>query len=338
MDKLRAIEYFNRAAETGSFAAAARTFNVSTSAVAQLVGALERSLGTDLFHRSPSGLALTAAGERYSVTARRVAEDLKGVEQQIGVRGAKPRGTLTVGMRHVVAQVAIMPRIGRFLARFPDVELVTKNMVTVHDIDALNLDLAVFAGWPSERDLVMRRLAQTRHVVCASPDYWMRAGKPREPEELLSHHCLVFRSTSGVMLDRWIFEKQGERRTVDVKTRLLSDDRSWLDAAALAGAGVIRLNDLTAGPYLSSGLLVPVLTDWEALEAPAIFAAYHPRQRRSRLVRVFVDFLVELFAELQAGQSAVRLPGATTPEWFGRVHGRQSSYTTRGKRRSASTG
>ena len=133
----------------------------------------------------------------------------------------------------------------------------------------------------------MRPLGQTRLVVCASPEYWAREGIPQEPEALRDHHCLIGRSSGGTLLDRWIFEKNGERRTIDVRTRVFSDDRIWLDAAACAGAGVVRLTDVSLIRYLSSALLVPVLTDWECLEAPTIFAAYPPAQRRSRLVRVF---------------------------------------------------
>ena len=329
MDKLRAIQYFNRAVESGSLASAARSFDVSTAAVSQLVGSLERSLGVTLFHRTTRGLSLTADGERYYEISRKVAADLYDVEQRLGPRGAKPRGTLTVGMRPAVGQHCVMPQITRFLARFPDVELVTKPLQTLEDIDAQNLDLAVMVGWPPERDLVVRLLAQTRLVVCASPEYWMREGKPDEPEELLHHHCLVLRGAGGALLDRWSFEKNGQRRTVDVRSHLLSDHRSWIDEAACAGAGVIRLPDLTLSRYLSSGLLVPALIDWEGLEAPTIFAAYRRAQRQSKLVRVFLDFLVEVFAELAnerpmaTGRGIPRVP---KPEWFGRAHGRQSAY------------
>jgi LysR family transcriptional regulator for bpeEF and oprC len=338
MDKLRAIQYFNRAAESGSFTAAAKHFDVSTAAVSQLVASLERSLGVTLFYRIARGLSLTADGERYYEISRRLAADLHDVEQRLGPRGAKPRGTLTVGMRTAVGQHCVMPHITRFLARFPDIELVTKPLQTLEDIDEQNLDLAVMAGWPPERDLVVRLLAQTRLVVCASPEYWMREGKPDEPEELLHHHCLVLRSAGGALLDRWIFEKNGERRTVDVRSHLLSDHRSWIDEAACAGAGVIRVPDLTLSRYLSSGLLVPALTDWEGLEAPTIFAAYRRGQRQSKLVRAFLDFLVELFSELAAarpmapGSGIARVP---KPEWFGRAHGRHSAYVAH-RRKNAS--
>ncbi|MFM9883106.1 MAG: LysR family transcriptional regulator [Burkholderiales bacterium] len=338
MDKLRAIQYLTCAVEAGSFTAAAKSLDVSTPAVAQLIRALERSLGVVLLHRTTRGLSLTADGERYYEASRRIMADLRDLEQNLGPRGAKPRGTLTVGMRQAVGLNCVMPRITRFLARFPDIELVTKPARSAQDIDDKKLDVAVLMGWPSERDLIVRPLVQTRYVVCASPAYWMREGRPHEPEELRHHHCLLFRSSSEILLDRWIFEKDGARRTVDVKSRLLSDDRPWLDEAACGGAGMIRLAEITLSRYLSSGLLVPVLTDWEALEAPTIYAAYRRNQRSSKLVRAFLEFLVEVFAELENERSSARASGISRvpkPEWFGRTHGRQSAYVARGKRAGA---
>jgi DNA-binding transcriptional LysR family regulator len=290
MDKLRAIQYLKCAVEAGSFTSAAKSLGVSAPAVAQLIGALERSLGIVLLHRTTRGLSLTPDGARYHETSRRLAAELHQLEQSLGPRGEKPRGTLTVGMREAIGLNCIMPRITRFLERFPEIDLVTKPARTVRDIGELKLDVAVLIGWPSERDLVVRPLAQTRYVVCASPGYWMRKGRPHEPDDLDHHHCLLFRSSAEILLDRWIFEKNGVHRNVDVKSSLLSDDRPWLDEAACAGAGVIRAADLTVNRYLSSGLLVPVLTDWEA----------------------FADDLCRLPpqpAELQAAARIPRVPG-----------------------------
>ena len=139
-------------------------------------------------------------------------------------------------------------------------------------------------------------------------------------------------SSGGTLLDRWMFERNGERRTIDVKTRFFADDRTWLAEAACAGAGVVRIADVSLIRYLSSGALVPVLTDWTALEAPTIFAAYPLGQRRSMVLRAFLDFLIEVFAELDAARatppeaSVARVP---KPAWFGRAHGRHSAYTGR---------
>jgi DNA-binding transcriptional LysR family regulator len=328
MDKLRAIQYFNRAAEAGSLAAAARSLGVSTPAVSALLAALERSLGVQLFNRTSRGLSLTTEGERYYLTSRRIASDLADIEQSLRAGGTKTRGTLVIGMRQSVAEHCVMPRITRFLVQFPDVDLVMRSVLT-DDVERENIDIAVLVGWPPEGNLIARHLAQTRHVVCASPGYWRVAGIPQHPEDLQQHHCLVFQNDEGVLVDRWSFSKNDEHCSVDVKTRLTGDNRSWLDVAAVEGAGVMRVTDLTSGSLLSSGRLVAALTDWNSVEAPTIYALYPRRLRNSKVARLFLDFLTEMFAEIEKQRvpeySGV-VPRITQPHWFGRARGRQSAY------------
>jgi hypothetical protein len=112
---------------------------------------------------------------------------------------------------------------------------------------------------------------------------------------------------------------------VDVRARVLSHQSTWIQDAACAGAGVIRVADFSVQRHLANGLLVATLADWEVLESPMHFAVFRARQRRSRVVRAFLDFLVEVFGASQA-DAATRQPGR--PEWFGRVHGRQSMHAT----------
>lgn len=333
MDKLRAMQYFAAAAERGSFGAAARALDVSSPAITKLVASLERSLGVVLFHRTARGLSLTADGERYYDAAQGIISELHELEQRIGSASGSLRGTLTIGSGSHLATNCVLPQLTNFLARHPELEVVLKPIASVQDLAAQKLDVALLSGWPPERDVVVRKLAQTRLVVCASPEYWARHGIPETPDALREHHCLIVRSSGGTLLDRWLFEKGGERRTVDVRSRLFSDDRLWLAEAACAGAGVIRIADLNLGRYLSSGALRPALTDWECLEAPIIFAAYARRQRQSRLLRAFLDFLAELFADLERKRAGVPRPVVPKPEWFGRTLGRQSVYQERRQRR-----
>ena len=328
MDKLRAIQYFNRAAESGSLAAAARSLGVSTPAVSALLAALERSLNVRLFNRTSRGLSLTTEGERYYLTSRRIASELADIEHLLRAGGSKPRGTLVIGMRQSVGEHCVMPRITRFLVQFPDVDLVMRSVLT-GDVERENIDIAVLVGWPPEGDLIARHLAQTRHVVCASPEYWRVAGIPQRPEDLQHHHCLIFRNDEGVLVDRWSFSKNEEHCSVDVGTRLTADNRGWLDIAAVEGAGVMRVTDLTSGSLLSSGKLVPVLSDWNSVEAPTIYALYPRRLRHSKIARLFLDFLTEVFAEIEkqrVPEYTGVVPRITQPHWFGRARGRQSAY------------
>lgn len=324
MDKLRAIQYFVQTVEAGSFGAAARSLDVSTPAVSQLVGTLERSLGVTLLLRSPRGVSPTADGRRYYEVMHKVTDDLRQIERQLG-HGSRPRGTLTVGMRAGVAQECIMPQIARFLAAYPEIDLILKPVETLEEVYAQDVDLAVITGWPPSRDYALRVLGHTRSVICASPDYWQRAGAPKDPDDLREHECLVLRSSGGTLLDRWAFERNGERRMVDVRARMLSYQSTWIQQAACAGAGVIRVADFSVQRHLSNGTLVATLADWEVLESPMHFAVFRPKQRQSRLVRAFVEFLAEVF---NASQRDPFTRHSRRPEWFGRVHGRQSMHAS----------
>jgi len=335
VDKLRAIQYFNQAVASGSLTGAARFFDVSTASVAELVSALEQSVGAPLLHRTRQGISLTADGEKYYEISRSVVDDLHEVEQRIGSRASELRGTLTVGIRDSIGQCCVMPNLNRFLARHPRVDLVLKPIISIDDLDDKALDLGVVIGWAPERDIVVHPLIQTRLMVVASPRYWHTHGKPETPEDLKGHDCLVIRSTGGTQLDRWTFQRQGKRCTVDVRSRLFSDERNWLYEAARGCCGVARLADITLLQDLRAGSLVPVLVEWEALEAPMVFAAFQPRARQSRLMRAFLDFLVEVFAELDIERRPLA-PGharpVAKPEWFGRVRGRHSARNTVRKR------
>lgn len=321
MDKLRAIQYFNRAVESGSFTAAARSLDVSIPAVTKLVGALERTLGTALLVRTRRGLALTSEGERYFAISRRLQSEFQALEERFGARSRLVRGTLSVGLGPALGQFCVMPRIAGFHQAFPDVELIIRSISTSKDLLGHHLDVGVLVGWPIERALVAKRLAQLRNVICASPRYWREHGMPTEPIALKHHQCMVFRSTGGKLLDQWIFERGGERSVVDVAGKLRFDDRNWLAEAACCGAGVARIGDLTSAPLLANGQLVPVLNDWECVDAPIVFAAYRPSQRDSKLVRAFLQFLEGVFADLEAERLPVPAVGAvrtTKPAWYGR--------------------
>ena len=108
-----------------------------------------------------------------------------------------------------------------------------------------------------------------------------------------------------------------------------SATNGWLDVAAVEGAGVMRVIDLTSRSLLSSRRLVPALTDWNSVEAPTIYALYPRRLRNTKTARLFLDFLTEIFAEIEKQRVPAysgAVPRITQPHWFGRARGRQSAY------------
>ena len=318
MDKLRAIEYLVRVVEAGSFAAAARELDVSPPAVTQLIAALERKLGTQLLQRDSRGVRLTADGEVFIPACSTALAELWGAEARLSVNRTRASGKLVVGMQRRTGQ-AMASFIARFLAAHPGITLDLRVVPNPKAPMAALVDVLIFVGWLEDVDMVAKRVAQTRYVTCASPDYWRAHGMPSDPDELRTHNCLAFRSPWGAVLDVWKYRRGDELRSVALEPSIVSEDLDWAATLAAQGAGVLRLVDLHTQDYFDQGLLQPVLGDWEALEAPPVHVLYRRGSRPTARLRAFVDFTTELFENLDAARPD---PGngkgrpAPMPSWF----------------------
>jgi DNA-binding transcriptional LysR family regulator len=330
MDRLRALQYFIAAADERSFSGAARRLEVSIPAVAKLIAAFERELGARLFDRTPQGLTLTADGADYLDACRPVLEQLAAADDVLTGAAARPRGVLVVGAMAQLAQHCILPALPRFHARYPDIQVDIRVVNRVADVDSGAVDLFVLMGWPEHPDLVHRRIGQTRQLTCAAPAYWAAHGIPRRPADLERHACFAYRNPKGTVIDLWQYERGAEAESVAVSGWLTSNHRDVILDLVLAGEGVARISDISSRDHFASGRLVPVLLDWEMKDAPPVNLLYRPSHRRTPRVRLFIDFLVERFHELEAG----REPGASArsaerPDWYWRRSGRASTTRRR---------
>lgn len=326
MDKLRAIEYFVAAAEEGSFSGAARRLEVSIPAIAKLINGLERSLGAKFFDRASQGLTLTADGVRYLEACQPLLEQVAVADEAVGGAAVRARGALVIGTQPQLARHCIGPSLSRFHARHPDIQLDVRVMNRINDVESAAVDVFVFLGWPDAGDLVHRRIAETRQLVCATPEYWARHGMPLQPQDLARHPCFALRNPEGTVIDVWRFHRGGEEQDVSVHGWLSSNHRDVNLDVVLAGEGVIRLTDLTVQAYLADGRLVPVLTDWELRDSPPVNLYTRAAHRRTARVRAFVDHVTAVFKELeeQRGRGVV-VRMVERPEWYGRRYGHVSA-------------
>jgi LysR family transcriptional regulator for bpeEF and oprC len=317
MDKLRAIQYFLQVIEAGSFNAAARQLEVSPPAVTKMVAALEREIGTTLLRRDSHHITLTSDGENYRKTCSRIMADLKTAEHSLGTRRTKPSGKLIVGMSRVLGPNCVMPFIPEFIARNPDIELDIRLVHYPHEPLAGICDMLVLIGWHHDTDWIARPIASTRFITVASPAYWKKHGMPTDPAELASHQCLIHRVPNGVVLDLWRYTREEESRSVALRPGLVADDRDALVEAAVAGAGVIRVGDLTIQSWLDDGLLQAALPDWTALESPTIYLLYRRGGKQLARVRAFGDFVTDTFRRIAVRQGHEGpLQDNPKPEWF----------------------
>ncbi|MDQ0008406.1 DNA-binding transcriptional LysR family regulator [Luteibacter jiangsuensis] len=302
MDLFGALSAFVAVADAGGFAPAARKAGMATSSLARQVDTLEAHLHTILLNRSTRSVTLTPAGEDYYVQATRILADLDEANRSVSEREGPPRGLLRVSLPVAFGGLHVTPILPEFLKACPDVDLDLLMTDTVVNLVESRIDVAIRIGNLESSNMVARRLAPHRRVVCASPEYLRARGEPVDPVDLVHHSCLTFSYATG---DRtWRFAKAGRIEQLQVRGALRANHSETLKEAALAGLGVLIMPTWLIGQELADGRLRRLLADWDAnvgraTAAPqsdaGIHAIYLAERRGSTKVLAFTEFLMERF-------------------------------------------
>jgi DNA-binding transcriptional LysR family regulator len=296
MDRIRRIELLVRAAEAGSFAKAARSLNLTPSAVSHAIAELEKGLGVSLFHRTTRQLRLTEEGEGIRQRGSELLQKLTELESSVQKTPEQLTGLLRVGLVAPLSRNVIMPSLPIFLRRHPQLQIEFLVQREPKEMHVEGVDVLIRISEPPVSNLIARKIAQIRHAVYASPRYLELAGVPNAPDDLARHACLVMkmRDMSRPLID-WEFRRGAERKVVQVTPRVVTDDREGLMAAVLAGAGIMRLGCFD--PHLiESGQLRKVLGDWTCPPGFPMFAMYRKSARGTPKVAAFLKFVEEAFA------------------------------------------
>ena len=282
---------FERVAERGSFAGAAEDVSLSPSAVAKLITRLEQRLGVRLINRTTRRLALTAEGEVYLDRVREILGAIEAAESELASARASPRGHLRVHTFPVIAAHELAPALPDFLARHPHITF--DFMVTNRSVDLVgeNVDVSLRIGPLEDSALVSRKIVDLSRVVCASPGYLARHGRPAEPADLVRHACLTLSRNPGSA--SWPFRINGKPTRIDVKGRVSADSADMLLQLAIGGAGILRLSEHVVARSIHEGLLQPLLQDAQDPQTYPLFALMPPGHHQAPKVRAFIDFLIE---------------------------------------------
>jgi DNA-binding transcriptional LysR family regulator len=292
MDRLTAIAVFTRVVDSGSFSAAADHFNLSKSTASKLVIALEQRLGTRLLQRTTRRLSVTEAGAAYYESCVRLLHDADEAERAITQLAAVPQWTLRLNVPMSFGQLHVVPALGEFLRRYPQIRVDMVLDDRLVDLLAGGFDVGIRIARMTDSSVVSRRLAVNRVVVCASPAYLAANGIPRAPRELVGHACLNYSYLSSHTT--WRFVGPRGRESVTVRGPFQANNGDALKAAALAGLGLVQLPTFIAGPELAAGTLQSVLEEYED-RSLGVWALYPSSRRPEPKVRVLVDFLAERF-------------------------------------------
>jgi DNA-binding transcriptional LysR family regulator len=279
----------------GSFRAAALDLGISTTALSNAVGKLERKIGVRLFNRTTRSVSLTDAGRTFvgqigpAVASIQEAMNTARSQQEI------PSGTLRINAFATAAREILSPLVLEFLRRHPQVhvDLVTEGRLV--DVVAEGFDLGIRTAELVPSDTIAIPLgAHRRFSVVASPAYLDNRKMPRVPHDLLTHPCIRVRLPNGALY-RWHLEKDGQSIQIDVQGPITLDEASLSRMAALDGIGIGFFMEADVRDDIASGRLVPMLEDWTPPIAP--LCLYYPcRRNPSAAFRAFIDLAREIAA------------------------------------------
>lgn len=288
MDKLRAMETFVRIVDGGSLTAAAGVLSTSLPTVVRQLAALEAALDVRLLNRTTRRLALTDEGREYYERAKRLLADVEDAEATLSARRVEPRGRLRVTASVLFGRLHVAPAVNAFVVRHPAVRVELVLLDRAVDLIEEGLDAGVRIGALPDSSLVAVAVGATRRVVCGSPAYLRRHGRPQSPEDLARHRSVGF---TGLAPDHeWTFRDGGRVRRVKVDPVVASNQIDVALGACLEGMGLGQFLCYQVQAALNAGRLVRLLDGYEPPATP-VQVIYPGSRRMSANVRALVDWL-----------------------------------------------
>lgn len=287
MDRLESMSVLVTAVETGSLSAASRALGAPLTTVSRKVSDLERHLKAQLLNRSGRRLTLTDAGRSYVAACRRILEDVREAERAAAGEYSAPQGDLIVTAPIVFGRLHVLPVAIEFLKIYPAIDLRLAFADRVFDLREDRVDLAIRIGALPDSSLRAIRVGSIRRVVCGSPGYFTKRGKPNSPPELGNHDCISFEGLASP--EAWRFTIRKSEKPIAIHSRLVVTTAEAAIDAAIAGVGMTRVLSYQIAQALMTGALEIALQAFEPPPWP-VNLVYSGSQVLPQKLRVFLDF------------------------------------------------
>ena len=296
---------FVRIIELGSLSAAGRDMRMSPAVVSNRVARLEGSLGVRLLNRTTRRVSPTAEGATFYDHCLSILNELEQAESVISERLTEPRGPLKVTLPTAFGRLHVAPHVPAFLARHPHLQVRLHLTDSLVDLVQERIDLAIRIAELADSQAIARKLAPNRRVIVAAPAYLARHPAPAEPADLLKHNCLLLRFP-GSRQYRWTLEGPDGPVTLRVAGTMDANNGEVLRDWCLAGHGLALKSLWEIVDDLNEDRLRVVLPGFPP-QGHAFYALYpHSRYLPAR-VRVFIDFLAEIYGPAPYWERALRV-------------------------------
>ncbi len=300
MDISAQMLIFATVVEQGSISAAARSMGQTPSAVSKQIGLLEDQVHYRLLNRTRTGVSPTLEGQAFYEKCKAMADKFKEAEAMILSFDGVPRGVLRVASTVAFGKSQLIPALPEFMEENPEVQISLDLTDREIDLRSEGFDVAIcFAEQRKNPDTVVRRIMQSRRVLCASPEYVERFGTPSNFTDLVDHNCLRVAGRSQRNSWNSIEPKAGDE--FEATGSFEGNSTDVVFRAALAGIGIARLPSYMANRKFRSGELVHVMPEY-APPSTDIVVMFADRRNLAPKTRTFVDYLVRRFRNAEDNQ------------------------------------
>ena len=279
------VRSFLAVLDAGSLMGAARKLQAQQPTLSRHVAELEAQLGTPLFERTGRGVTPTTAALAIADAARQMEAGADSLARALSVQRESTTGTVRITTSQVAASYLLPSVLAALQAEEPGIaiELAASNQIS--NLLRREADIAVRMVRPAQATLVARKLADLPIVACAHDSYLQRAGKPRQPLDLLQHRLIGYDRDDLLLRG---FAALGFAITRE-SFALRTDDQVAYGRLIAAGAGIgfVAAYNIRHWPGV-----VPVLPMLQIPPLPC-WLAVHREIRGSRLVRRVYDYLAQ---------------------------------------------
>ncbi|WP_391487778.1 LysR family transcriptional regulator [Leclercia tamurae] len=285
------IRIFIEIVESGSLTQAAENLQIHRPAVTKALQQLEQHSGIRLLQRTTRRINLTPEGEEFYRRSKPLLAQTDDLLESFAADRVL-RGQLRVDMPIAFAALLVVPNLPDFYREHPDIEIILSCSDRRRDMLRDGLDCVLRVGELDDGDYVARKMGCIKMTTCASPAYLEEQGTPETLEELRQHQAVNWINSSSRQIMPWTFQTPGGTEEISLSGKLVLDNSEAYIAAGLAGLGILQGMNVFLQPYLNSGRLVEVLTDYPV--PPRQLSLIYPHRHLSRKVKVFAEWLERL--------------------------------------------
>ena len=286
------LTLFLRVAALHNISQAGQELGLSPAVASAHLNKLESSLGVRLIHRTTRKVSLTPEGQAFLNHAEDVISAVESAKASVGAGSTSPTGTLRIAAPASFGRQHILPALNGFMQKYPKLKLDLKLSDTIVDLVEGGFDIAIRNSELKDSSLIARKLSDDKRVLCASPSYLEKYGKPATPYDLHTHNCITLFG-----LETWTFKRGKELIKIKTTGNFRTDNGEAVRDACCNGLGITINSRWNAYKQLKQGELIALLPEFPLATQTAIWAVYPSSRQLALKVRVFIDYFTEYFGD-----------------------------------------